>query len=141
MLVLDTDVLTILQRGTGVDFARLSTRLSTEAAQSVFTTIITFEEQARGWLALLASARTPAKQRDAYGKLHSFLRDFSRRQILDFDETPVVRFEELQKAKVRIGVKDLRIAAIALAHDATLLSRNLKDFRKVPGLRVEDWTV
>jgi tRNA(fMet)-specific endonuclease VapC len=36
---------------------------------------------------------------------------------------------------------DLKIAAIALATDATLLSRNLTDFGKVPGLRVEDWTL
>jgi tRNA(fMet)-specific endonuclease VapC len=36
---------------------------------------------------------------------------------------------------------DLKIAAIVLAHDATLLSRNLSDFRKVPGLKVEDWTL
>jgi tRNA(fMet)-specific endonuclease VapC len=35
---------------------------------------------------------------------------------------------------------DLRIAAVAVAHDATLLSRNLSDFSKVPGLRAEDWT-
>jgi tRNA(fMet)-specific endonuclease VapC len=34
---------------------------------------------------------------------------------------------------------DLKIAAIALFNNATLLSRNLKDFRKVPDLNVEDW--
>ncbi len=35
---------------------------------------------------------------------------------------------------------DLKIAAIAMSLGATLLSRNLADFKKVPELKVEDWT-
>jgi tRNA(fMet)-specific endonuclease VapC len=34
---------------------------------------------------------------------------------------------------------DLKIASVALANNATLLSRNLQDYQKVPGLRVVDW--
>jgi tRNA(fMet)-specific endonuclease VapC len=34
---------------------------------------------------------------------------------------------------------DLKIASIVLAHNAMLLSRNLRDFQQVPNLRVEDW--
>jgi tRNA(fMet)-specific endonuclease VapC len=40
-----------------------------------------------------------------------------------------------------IGSMDLKIASIALAHSATLLSANLRDFRQVPNLSVEDWLV
>ena len=36
---------------------------------------------------------------------------------------------------------DLKIASIAIANDALLLTRNLSDFSKIPGLRVEDWSL
>ena len=63
------------------------------------------------------------------------------RPVLDFDRQAATKFERLTRLKVRIGTMDLRIAAIAIAQGAVLLSKNLTDFRKVPGLRVEDWTV
>lgn len=39
----------------------------------------------------------------------------------------------------RIGTMDLKISAIALSHDALLLSRNLVHFQQVPGLKIENW--
>lgn len=45
----------------------------------------------------------------------------------------------LRKKRVRIDTQDLKIASIALVHDALLLTANLRDFQKVPGLRVENW--
>jgi tRNA(fMet)-specific endonuclease VapC len=69
------------------------------------------------------------------------LEDFSTRPILDFDQPSALEFERLKASRVRIGTMDLKIAAISLAHDALLLSRNLTDFRKVPMLRVDDWSV
>jgi len=60
--------------------------------------------------------------------------------ILTFNEASAVEFRKLRQARVRIGTMDLKIAAIVLAHGATLLTRNLVDFRKVPGLKIEDWT-
>ncbi len=39
----------------------------------------------------------------------------------------------------KIGRADLLIAAITLAREATLVTRNVKHFRQVPGLKVENW--
>ena len=69
------------------------------------------------------------------------MEDFTTRPVLDFDPQAAAEFERLISSRLRIGTMDLRIAAIALAHDAPLFSKNLIDFRRVPGLRVEDWTV
>ena len=59
--------------------------------------------------------------------------------VLDFDEWAESEYHRLRKSGVNIGTLDLRIAAIALVLDATLLTANAKDFSKVPGLRFEDW--
>lgn len=53
--------------------------------------------------------------------------------ILDTDHMVV------RRQKIRLGTMDLKIAAIALIHDSTLLSANLRDFQQVPNLRAEDW--
>lgn len=57
------------------------------------------------------------------------------------DERASQQFQRLWQARIRIGTMDLKIAAIALVNDATLLTRNLSDFGKVPDLRIEDWTL
>lgn len=140
MLVLDTDVLSIIQRAEGIEYSRLVARLPAGDPQSVFVTIVSLEEQMRGWLTFVARARSSEQQITAYARLHALLKDFSRRSVLDFDDQAARQYQRLLKSKIRIGTMDLRIAAIALAQHATLLSRNLSDYRKVPGLRVEDWT-
>ena len=139
MIILDTDLLTLVQRATGTEYARLVTRLD-QADEPVCTTIVSFEEQMRGWLALMAGARTVEQQIQVYVRLRLLLEDFQTRPVIDFDERAATEYQRFRRGKIRIGTMDLRIAAIAAAHEALLLSRNLADFRKVPGLRVEDWT-
>lgn len=64
-------------------------------------------------------------------------------RILEFDAAAAVAYAsiraELQSAGMSIGPNDLVIAATALAHQALLVTANLREFRRVPGLRVEDW--
>jgi tRNA(fMet)-specific endonuclease VapC len=51
----------------------------------------------------------------------------------------MAEYQRLVKQRIRIGTMDLKIVAIVLSQDAKLISRNLVDFAKVPGLTVEDW--
>jgi tRNA(fMet)-specific endonuclease VapC len=94
----------------------------------------------RGWMAHLARSRVLARQIEAYRRLKEFLDRYLKVTVLEFDEAAAVEFKRLQSLRLRVGTMDLKIAAIALAHSATVLTRNVKDFVLVPGLRVEDWT-
>ena len=76
-----------------------------------------------------------------YGMLAQVLRDFTEALVIPFDAAAAVVFERLVAQRVRVGTMDLRIAAIALSHEMVLVTRNASDFRRVPGLRIEDWTV
>jgi tRNA(fMet)-specific endonuclease VapC len=64
---------------------------------------------------------------------------FAAWRILGFDDRAAIEFQNLRSQRIRIATTDLKIASIAHVHGATLLSRNLRDFEKVPGLRVESW--
>lgn len=59
--------------------------------------------------------------------------------VLPFDQDAATLFAGLRHSFRRTGTMDLKIAAICLAHDAMLLTRNLTDFQHIPGLRVENW--
>ena len=141
MLVLDTDHLSLMEWNQCLARKTLLQRLSAVSPDEVFTTVVTYEEQTRGWMAYAARARTTSQQIDMYRKLERHLDLYRRVWVLGFDERAGTEFDRLRAARLRVGTMDLRIAAIALAHRATVLTRNLKDFNRVPDLQVEDWTV
>src|SRR5262245_47918231 len=140
MVVLDTDHVSFLAHGGSKAASKLRDRLAELSPHDWGTSIVTYAEQSRGWLAYLARARTPADRVDAYAKLSKHLKLYHSIIVLDFDHRAATVFTELARARLKVGTMDLSIAAICLAHDATLLSRNLADFRRVPKLHVEDWT-
>ena len=98
------------------------------------------EEQMRGWLAVIRVSRKIQREIAAYRQLHALLSFFAQIPVLNFDERAADRLLQLRRSRIRIGSMDLKIAAIALSREATVLSRNLADFRRVPGLNMEDWT-
>lgn len=138
MLVLDTDHLTEFQKGTSPESHRLKQRLQ-DPADVYATTIISIEEIMRGWMAAIRRIHEPRRQVAPYAKLRQLFRFFATWNVLEWDDPSADEFDGLKQAKTRAGTMDLKIASICLANDATLLSRNRKDFDNVPGLRVEDW--
>jgi len=138
MIFLDTDHLSVVTDPRQALRPTLIDRLQA-SGDAVAIPIATVEEQLRGWLAQIHRIRDLYKQITPYrrlAKLIDFLRDWS---IVEWDAPSADAFRSLRAARVRIGTQDLEIAAIAIAHDALLLSANLRDFKQVPGLRVEDW--
>lgn len=138
MLVLDTDHLVEYQRGSSAESRRLKERLDA-AAEPYATTIITVEEMMRGWMAAVRRTHDPRAQIRAYARLRQLFRFFATWHVLDWDQAAVDAYDSLKGAGTRVGTMDLKIASIALANDATLLTRNTDDFRRVPGLRIADW--
>mgnify|MGYP003466234634 CR=1 FL=1 len=105
MYLFDTDHLTIMDRG-GSSAQILLAKLSQVNPLEIATTIVSYEEQTRGWLSY-----TSAKE-----------------------------FERIRRLYPRLGTMDLKIAAISMTNNATLLTRNKSDFERIEGLIFEDWT-
>jgi tRNA(fMet)-specific endonuclease VapC len=90
-------------------------------------------------LASIAKERQVLRQTGPYRELVKLFKYFAAFHIIEFDEASAAKFEELRRSKVRIGTPDLKIASIALVHNALLLTANRRDFEQVPGLRFENW--
>lgn len=139
MIFLDTDHITVLRYPESSRHLRLKSRLQQHWDEGIALTVVTVEEQMRGWLARIHKAKTPDQQVEPYEALTKMVSFLCRWQIEPFDTFAIVEFKKLKQQRVKIGTQDLKIASIALANNALLLSANLKDFEKVPGLRVENW--
>ena len=135
MYVLDSDYLSLLAHANSQSGRHLRQRMEEIGVSEFATTIANYEEQTRGWLAFAAKARRVAELIDAYARLQKHLSLYCSIRILAFDDLAATRFQALKSSKTGVGTIDLRIASIVLTHDATLLSRNLGDFRRVPGSR------
>lgn len=114
-------------------------RIAAASDQPVTITIISVVEQFRGWAAEINTAKDVVQEVRCFKGLNQFVEILRGMTVVPFDDRAAGEFVRLRRQKLRIGTMDLKIAAIALATGALLLSANRRDFAKVPGLRVEDW--
>lgn len=138
MIAFDTDVLTDIGDGVQTVLARLAP----PPPASLFVPIVVIEEVLRGRLNTIRRAQAgqgPLPLDGAYKYLESSIGDFRRFQILPYTTAAHTLFQAWRAAKIRIGTQDLRIAAVAFAHSATLVTRNARDYQQVPGLALDVW--
>ena len=113
---------------------RALARLQTMTPGSVGISIITVSELQFG----AAKSQNPQRNRQA---LEQFLLPL---EILDYDSTAAAHYGDvravLEKAGTPIGPLDTLIAAHARSLNVTVVTNNLSEFRRVRGLKVEDWT-
>jgi tRNA(fMet)-specific endonuclease VapC len=137
VILLETDHLSVLKYSGSERCTRLTARLAMVTNEVIGTTIITVEEQMRGWMASISKERQVRRQIGPYRELMSLFEFFSQYEILPFDDSAATIYEGF--GRIRIGSMDRKIAAIAIANKALLLTANRRDYERVPGLRFENW--
>jgi tRNA(fMet)-specific endonuclease VapC len=100
VVVLDTDHMTLLERSDRPDTERLRARLDELGEEQVATTIISYEEQMRGWMAYLAKARSLERQLEAYRRLKGQLSNYCHIRILDFDELAATLLQSFKRSRI-----------------------------------------
>jgi tRNA(fMet)-specific endonuclease VapC len=140
VLILDTDAMSVWLDPRDAFRGHLGRRLAGVAPEPRATTVVCFQEQMRGWLAKLHRARTPEQIIREYANLLDAFTGYGAFKVLPYDGAAHARFEDFRRQKIRVPTMDLRIACVTLVNGGTLLTRNVRDFRQVPGLSFEDWS-
>ncbi|NJM57523.1 MAG: type II toxin-antitoxin system VapC family toxin [Synechococcales cyanobacterium RU_4_20] len=119
-------------------------RFAKEWADSAIT-IISVQEIFNGWASRLSRSGSELETVRVYEKWHVVTEFFKLIEILNYDAAASRVYEALIQGNPELGKrrleKDMRIAAIALSQDITVVTRNQRDFEPVPGLALENWTV
>ncbi len=134
--LIDTDILTHFQH----EHPQVRAAISVRAQDTICICTVTVEEQLSGWSATARTAKNHPEHERAARLLSSLIHSWCRFSLVTYTAPAMVRFEQLLKAKLNVGRYDLRIAAIALELGATVVTRNRRDFIRVPGLPIEDWS-
>jgi tRNA(fMet)-specific endonuclease VapC len=136
--ILDTDHISLFQRGNPT----VTRKIQAIAREDLAVTIVSYEEQIRGWLKIVSRSSSDFEQLTfGYSQLNRNLNFYRTKTVLDFNTDAATQFQEFLRQKIRAGTQDLRIAAIALSLGGTVVTRNQRDFQRVPGLRIEDWSI
>lgn len=135
--LLDTDILSLYQFGEPTVSRAIRSRPPNELSIAV----ISIEEQLTGWYRLLRRVKQADQLALTYQSLAQTVRFLNQFMIRSFTVGAISRYEQLVRMKLNVGRMDLRIASIALEESCLVVTRNVRDFQRIPGLVVENWAV
>jgi tRNA(fMet)-specific endonuclease VapC len=137
--LLDTDHISIIQSQSEPGYSALVRKIRRYTPADFGYSIVSFHEQVIGCHDYINRARNYGALARGYEMLIRALRDYDAAEVLPFDGPATVALGGLS-SRLRVGKMDLRIASIALSRGLVLLTRNVGDFGRIPGLVTEDWT-
>jgi tRNA(fMet)-specific endonuclease VapC len=140
MYILDTDHLSLIQRG-GAAGQQILARMAHLSNDDLFVTVISYEEQVKGWFKVLSTAKSREETAFGYLGLQQMSQDYCAIAMLSFDLPAIAQYEQLRARYRRLGQNDLKIAAIAIHQGGTLLTCNQKDFGQITELQSENWAI
>jgi tRNA(fMet)-specific endonuclease VapC len=135
--VLDTDTLTLFQE----HHPRVVHVVAQHPTADLAITVLSVEEQLSGWYTRLRRAKDIDDLAAVYQRMTATTASLARFQILSFTKPAILRFGQLQALKLGVHKMDLRIAAVTLENGGTVVTRNRRDFQRIPGLVLEDWSI
>ncbi len=133
---LDTTTITLLRHGN----PNIQRRINQHTGDTVAITSVNVDEYLSGWYTMLRRAKDNAGEASASKDLAGAMMLLARFPVMPITEASLNRTDQLVKAKINVGKMDLKIAALALELNATVVTNNIRDFSRVPGLKVEDWS-
>lgn len=136
LFLLDTDHLTLYQMGHPQVLQNVARRLTDQLAISV----ISVEEQLTGWQTALRQAKDDTRREQVYRRMALTVEALADWHVVPLSRAALARHALLIAQRLNVGSNDLKIAATAIEQNATVVTRNLRDFGRVPGLQCQDWT-
>lgn len=137
LYVLDTDTLSLYQG----KHPRVVPRVKARPPKELAIAVISVEEALSGWYTALRRATRRDQLPALYGHLAEQVDFLAGWRKLPFTLNAVARYEHLLTLRLNVRRNDLRIAAITLEHGGIVVTRNVRDFQRVPNLVVEDWSI
>ncbi len=114
-------------------------RLQMTPLDDLYVPIVALGELMKGALGLVGDKKPKRQEVAGYELMQRTNRYVNKFAILPYDLDAHKVYLAFSPEVKRVGREDCQIAAIAICHNAVVVTRNLRHFEQIPGVVCEDW--